>query len=292
MSAYAGKLYIFKDARLVEYMDLKLTDSVRYFDTSCARWITHLSNSPFIRVTEGCTIHIKRPNVKVDTKALTEAGRYVRKEDTGSQLERENAKTDRLPDTSEIKKTAKSRNSVIDLTFDEPAEKRFKGDKPQPPSSPSKVNQYTSSIKMVGEAPARLSKFPARSVADMISRMEYIGNAEKGGTVVSRYNAVFSSKFYSTTFYRHQRYWRLLVDRGLLSTVSLDDDWKTIVSLVSTKEEDGSETFDRHTTSSHTAVSSNRINVNIPSSNGSLSPSSPPVERDDPSTIREPSIEL
>lgn len=80
----------------------------------------------------------------------------------------------------------------------------------------------------IGGRPAKLSKFPARTVREMEVRIRWIMENEHVGNVEARYKAVFSCEFVNSTYFRHQAAWIWLRDNGRLMATDPMDLWKNL----------------------------------------------------------------
>lgn len=100
-------------------------------------------------------------------------------------------------------------------------------------SSPLKGRESSESCEEVGTRPAKLSSFPARTVGQMASRIEWIALKETSDNVGFRFSRVFSCEFKRSTYYRHRRAWKWLNDNGVLDSAIPSDLWAPLVKAAS-----------------------------------------------------------
>lgn len=191
-------------------------------DLSMGQWITHLRISPAIAVMPTTSLHMKHADADISPKDALWAVSNRLEEGTTT------------PNGDSLKRRIKGDASeLIDLTdgIDGTPTKKPKiepiGNQPTSPfiSKPTNDN-----VEFIGIRPARLSKFPARTVHEMVSRIEWIVNSETPRSTAARYNQVFSSEFKGSTYYKHQGIWKWLKDHNKLASTPGNDLWKEVAA--------------------------------------------------------------
>lgn len=102
-----------------------------------------------------------------------------------------------------------------------------------PTTSPLRRRASTENLEEIGTRPAKLSKFPARTIGQMVSRIEWIASQDESAsadTVKERFEKVFSCNYAKTTYYSHQRAWKWLRDNGVLDERKDSDLWAPLAS--------------------------------------------------------------
>lgn len=219
---------------LVKYLTIDTFTSVNVMDLSIGKWITHLRISPPISVTINCIIHMKDVEAEITPKDAVKAIAAS----TGCGGQSTHGKSPKR------KQEMGSGSDVIDLTRqDEPglAKKLRTENSMIELDSPLRYRSSNNNITVIGAVPTRLSSFPARTVQEMVSRIEWIATNDEPATTAARYARVFSCDFKGPTYYKHQGVWRWLKDHGRLSNLAGTDLWSPLATSTTKlmKEEKG-----------------------------------------------------
>lgn len=191
-SAPEGKLGVFGDPVLAKHLGLAENDAaIQHFDTTCSRWVTILSNSPYIRVRAGSVLHLRRPGVPVPLADLVDGTRTM---ESKPAVKQEVGSIKQEPQTSPTKRKSSFLSSVVDLTIEEDtSDKRArlnaKGrsmhrNRSRSPS-PLVVKSSNPPSSDVGSVPAKLSRYPARTLGQMHVRLKWINNDDGEGVKTS-----------------------------------------------------------------------------------------------------------
>lgn len=130
----------------------------------------------------------------------------------------------------------KTEAAVIDLTGDEERSVKRNRLNDALPSSPLlRFAKDTDRERIVGEVPARLNRFPALTLGEMITRMEWIGDTKNGASTKSRFSRVFSCSYGRTAYYNHRAAWIHLKETGALERYTGEELWMPIYSSSSGK---------------------------------------------------------
>lgn len=213
-----GRFSPFADNDLVKHLSLDDLHSVQYLDKSSSKWITHFRNSPGISVAKGSILHLKDKDTEV-IAVPDDTGKYEEK----AQIKLEQTPTKRKPDWDQV---------IIDLTGPacEPMDKKCKLDT-EGSNSPMRA---TSGVGLsVGFVPAKLSKFPARTVGEMDARLRWmVDNEWRYKNVETRFGMVFNCKYVQSSYYNHRNVWLTLKENGELKEKARDAEWLPLYSSV------------------------------------------------------------
>lgn len=208
---------------LVKYLSINTFTSVNIIDMSIGKWITHLRISPAISVTLNCIVHMKIADAEIEPMDALKA--VTAKTGKGGKSMNDKSPKRKHEETSYA--------DVIDLTrLDEAGMvKRQRTEyESLEPDSPLRPRSSNKNVTTIGAVPSRLSSFPARTVQEMVSRIEWIVTHDDPITTAARYARVFSCDFKGPTYYKHQSVWRWLKDNGRLSNISGTDLWSPLAS--------------------------------------------------------------
>lgn len=212
---------------LVEHLELTDLAGIQFFDKTSSRWITHLRNSPPIKLNTGAVLHMKARETEVKPQELVFGSK-------DAEMNHANIKKEGSP--LKRKSTYEADTDVVDLTClsdnPTPSEKRHRTKRAEP-SSPLADRSSGSKTAAVGLTPAKLTKFPPARVGDMDIRMKWIEDNQSMGSLEKRFGVVFGGSYSSSTFHRHQAEWRNLRERGLLPSFQHSDStWSSFRKLV------------------------------------------------------------
>lgn len=213
---------------------------IQILDIDIGNWITHLRNGPAVTVTANSTLHMKKWETLLDPKTAISVvqGPINSEEKVSSPMKRKAAK-------DEVK------DEVIDLTISDTHTLKKRKNSPKEgtgyndiiPSSPLQAYTDLEDVADVGSRPIRLPRFPAKTVGEMVTRIEWIvAKGPSDESVKRRYSKMFSCDYAKSTYYLHQRAWRWLRDNGVLDEARDDDLWGPLVraakaALAGEKEE-------------------------------------------------------
>lgn len=227
--ATKGLFTPFTDTVLLKHLNLEEGSSIQYFDKKTAKWVTHLATSPAIAVAAGSVLAMKEKNTKVDLAVVVE------------QLGCVPAPMSASPSPTKRKKEEEKvlSDGVIDLTLDSlsPSKKRakahygYRSSSPTPRFKTGLARDEDEEVEVVGSRPARISSFPAATVREMKERIAWIVENEDKGTIVQRYQKVFSCSYAKATYFRHQRAWHWLRENGHLERSADSDPWAPLVHM-------------------------------------------------------------
>lgn len=240
LSALNGRFDLYKDEPVMSHLEITNLNVVNVLDMIGGRWITHLRCSPPIQVTASCTLHMKRSEMEIDAKdvisLMTNGNRNYNLNEGASSTPRTKRKAANSPSAD-----------IIDLTITNanPMEKKPKVSTkggPVPISrTPSPIlislgslqgaTSPTVAEEIVGSRPARLSVFPAKTVKEMATRLEWIVVHGRVGTVEQRFAKVFSCEWKESTYYKHQRVWKHLSDTSALVNINGTDLWGPLAAM-------------------------------------------------------------
>lgn len=224
-----GRFDPFGEDALTVHMNIKDIQRIHILDIEMGTWVTHLRNSPHVIVTPNSTLHMKRWETKLDPKLAIKVT-----QPNGSFGHASNAPSKR--------KGSEFDQDVIDLTVSgNPSPKKKKTEEEDAkrgscdpcPASPLKLFSAMDDVAEVGARPARLARFPARTVGQMVPRIGWIvaqsHSGESDETVKSLFMKVFSCEYKKTTYYKHQGVWRWLRDNSVLDESKESDLWGPLV---------------------------------------------------------------
>lgn len=233
-SARNGKFEPFQDESIAEHLGIKNSQKIHILDMEIGTWVTHFQNSPPVNVNTRSTVHMKGCGTNIDPKSAISATqtKKVVKEEVGMQ--------------SNKRKVAKleGHDEIIDLTTsDIHSPKKMKAipevevedthgilNAISRPSSPLQPYVSNDDAVDVGSRPVRLSTFPARTVGQMVPRIEWIVSQDQSSaTVKARFLKMFSCEYRKTTYYRHQSAWKWLRDNSVLDESKESDLWAPLV---------------------------------------------------------------
>lgn len=196
LSAPNGMFRPFEDEQLVSHLRLDNMKSIQHLDTATSTWITILRSSPPIVVRPNSTYRFKEVDTDIHLSAIFDLP-AIR---TSSRL----FKTDSL-------------DSIIDIS-----------------TTPSKVGRScfkedgAVDVSNVGSRPCRIPKFPGATLKEVDERFRWINENVSFGSLQTRFSAVYSCAFSSSTFHRHQNAWRWLNAQKTLELKSNDEPWKEL----------------------------------------------------------------
>lgn len=237
LSAKSGRFDIFKNELVVRHLRIGDVDCFHIMDIKSGRWITHLKTSPPINVTVEGMIHIKKVDVEVTVNEIIE----IIARNQSSRFTHANSTT-----TPGERKVGKR---VIDLTnFESPMAKKQKVIKREIESASAGIATYNSAstgsvspptasqmetegFEIVGSRPAKLSVFPAKTVKEMTSRLNWIVSNKTLGTLDQRFQKVFSCEFKESTYHRHRRAWKHMMNASMLDNKEGTDLWGPLVQV-------------------------------------------------------------
>lgn len=224
------------------HLGLKRTDSIQYLDVKTGKWITLLAGSPGVPVSKGTVIHIKQTGCTVSTMSLIGVRPSVTPTNSVGRSQSQSPAKRKLSVGSTLDR------GVTDLTSapDTPITKRNRVDhnrsrcETPTPTNPTEIQLKTQNI---GDRPAKLAEFPARTVGEMDVRFKWITKDDGSSSTRARYDVVFSRKFVNGTYYRHLGAWMWLRDNGRLAKADSSDLWKPLahIAFVALKEDNGKE---------------------------------------------------
>lgn len=238
----------------MRHLEIENVDCVHVMDLEASRWITHLKTSPAINVAWNATVHMKKKESDVPAKDVLETH-------TGSK--------GRLATPADFFTPAKRKGpreeedgGVIDLTLirDSPSEKKArltnKEEWPQTPtpyspltqrflSTSGKEGMESDGFEMIGSRPAKLPCFPAKTVHEMTTRLGWIVENKSVGTLEQRFSKVFSCDFKDSTYHRHRKSWKYMLDTGMLSNRPGTDLWGPIVQAAESAMKEKGEKADK-----------------------------------------------
>lgn len=220
----------FDNKDLVQHLLLDKTHSIQYLDKASSKWITFFRTSPSIAVNKGATLHVKGKDNPLSVMEVFEEVMDAKREDLLPVVKVESVQD---------KKRLQMASDVIDLTMltEERTEKRMRlgmdgASSPTRKGSPIIGSREGFDVERgdVGFAPAKLSKFPAKTVGEMDRRLQWITNAEGKGTLESKYKTVFSCKYVGSSYHNHRNAWLHLKDTGVIPVANSSDDWLPLYS--------------------------------------------------------------
>lgn len=227
--AVNGKFNPFENPDVVQHLSLDKMHSVQYLDKACSKWVTIFRTSPSIGVNNESVVHMKAKENDISVREVLEGitSKKVGRDTPAIKVE-----------NSPIKRRNNTPPQIIDLTLlsEEPAEKRTRlgedgSASPSRRSSPSPNRRYDgpgTEERMVGYAPAKLNKFPAKTVAEMDRRLQWIANTNGG--LESKFGTVFSCKYVGSSYHNHRNAWIHLKEAGELTDANGDADWLPLYS--------------------------------------------------------------
>lgn len=215
----------------MRHLGIEDVNCIHVMDLEASRWITHLKTSPAINIASNAMIHVKKKDVEVAAKEVLEVA-------TSKVNCIEALSGFRTP---EKRKTAEEHleNNVIDLTelLETPTGKKMRLTKREDrststiPLSPSSerplqaTHMESEGFEIIGTRPAKLSRFPAKTVHEMTTRLDWIVSNKTGGTVEQRFAKVFSCDFKVSTYHRHRKAWKHMMDTSMLTNKAGTDLW-------------------------------------------------------------------
>lgn len=194
LSAPNGLFRPFEDEYLTEHLRLSTVSSLRHFDIGTGTWITVLKSSPPLIIKAKGTYHFKEAEAEVHISQLVEPLRL------------------RL--VSKLVKTESSSSNPVTS--------------PGLHTTPTSSSSDFISVKVIGDRPCRLSKFPGTTLKEVKERLQWISDNAHLGSLQRRFSAVYSCPFQSSTYHRHQNAWRWLQSEGLLEVKSDQESWKEL----------------------------------------------------------------
>lgn len=248
-SAKNGKFDPFEDKAIVEHLGIKDVHQIHILDTGIGGWVTHIRNSPPVVVVANSTVHMKKRENLLDPKsAISLTQVKSRMSQAGSpSVERKPtcAKREWEPETIDLTKSdSPSPKKPRVLSRKEDSQEEPAPTSPTP-SPLTRLHNNTNDVNDVGSKPARLSTFPARTVGQMVSRIQWIvAQGDSDETVKSRFSRVFSCRYAKSTYFLHQRAWKWLHDNGVLQEASDSDLWGPLVKAAKVAFKDGEDCDD------------------------------------------------
>lgn len=222
------------------------TQSVQHFDSSQAKWVTTLRNSPALKIVAHSTHHFKLPAVHVSFGVVVESHLNHTKAqviDRPVRVKKEASVSDDVFSFSKSDQDVSSFTAgIVDLcNSDEESESCL----PTPSPTPAKRKNLrrSPSIPFIGieddsYRPSTLSDFPALDAFEMDERFKWISDNEALGPLSKRFSSVFSCEYKSSTFHKHWAYWRWLRDSGELRKVRRGAPWKALIEKVPRRVDD------------------------------------------------------
>lgn len=201
-------------------------------DLSIGKWMTILRISPAISVTVNTNIHMKTVELNLSPKdalmAVTERPKTLSMSPTSLKRKFPADEGDRIIDLTKSDRGVTEKKTKLHTYIEDP-------------SSPLRTRSNNEEVEFVGVMPVRLSSFPARTVGEMVTRIEWIVTQDEPKTTAARFQKVFSCDFKGPTYYKHQGIWKWLKDNGRLSCISGTDLWAplastTLAAMKETKE--------------------------------------------------------
>lgn len=202
----------------MKHLELQNVHSIQFLDKSSSKWVTHFRNSPGIAVNKGCIIHMKGKETIVEED-------YVRK----ITVKQEDPSAEKIED-SPTKRKARASFDTIDLTLsgEEDIERSEKKKRMDIMTSASPNSKGVLRDMAVGSVPAKLSRFPPRTIAELDTRLDWMDTNRSVGTLEARFGMVFTCKFVSTSYYNHRNVWRHLRAAGELQKREGGEEWLPI----------------------------------------------------------------
>lgn len=223
LSAEDGKFYPFKDMDLVKHLSLDAVRSIQYLDKSCSRWITHLRNSPAIFVTKDSILHLKAKDTEVSMLMSPDVKASIKREQSVDLL---------TPISSPEKRKSFTAHGAIDLTIssDEESGKRNRLDEKGASSPLMRYSRLKGEPEYIGGVPAKVNRFPAQSIGEMNTRLQWIADNQHKGSTEDMFGRVFNCKYSRSTYYNHRSVWLYLKSRGDLQRYVGSEQWMPVYS--------------------------------------------------------------
>lgn len=210
MSAKNGLFKPFEDEELSSHLNMNSMKSLQYYDMSNSVWVTVLRSSPPLPIKPNVTVHFKEPKTTVAIDDIILQGNP-----TGTH-------------TTEI--TYNRRCTVPELDTKPTNDSRANS-----PATPCKLRTGTHwKDDPIGSRPTRLSKFPGRTVHDVVVRLEWMDKNKGRGKLSDRYSTVYRCPFHSSTFHRHHSAWKWLKSSGKLTDDTMTKLWRDILKMTPT----------------------------------------------------------
>lgn len=201
LSAPHGLFRPFEDEDLAKHLQLQALNSIQHLDTGSGTWITILRNSPPVIVKSNAIYRFKEVDNEITLSVLHEPP-IIR---TSGRL----MKTDSLDSVSDVFNTPSKTDTVMT----------------------KREGASNNSIATVGSRPCKLSHFPGNSMKEVDDRFSWINENSSFGLLQTRFSAVYSGPFQSSTFHRHQNAWRWLKAERVLERKSNDEPWKDLSQM-------------------------------------------------------------
>lgn len=246
-----GKFSIFKDALLVAHLGIRDSHSVQHFESSHARWVTILKNSPALKIVADSTHHFKLCTVNASLENLVISSPVTASNSSRNTIGPSPAK---IVESGDAKVKAMVElidggdvfgggsdggnnaftSKVVDLSSLVDDDEIYL----IPPSPTPKRRQTRSpsipyiSLPSTRFTPTQLLEFPPAGALAMDIRMRWISDNEGSGSLSKRFSSVFSCSFKSSTFHKHWAAWKWLRENGELENLGKDCLWKTLADKV------------------------------------------------------------
>lgn len=229
VSAPDGRFNPFGSPDVVRHLALDNAHSIQYLDKTSSKWVTLFRTSPGVSVKKDSVIHVKEKDNNLSVSDVLDDTTSIKRDRTTPRI-----KTESSPEKS----ISRLGPEVIDLTLhtEGPVEKRMRlreDGSASPTKKASNIERRTdrsgiSDNEMIGYAPAKLSKFPARTVMEMDRRLMWI--AREKGSLEARFSTVFSCKFVASSYHNHRNAWEHLKEVGAIMSAGGDDEWHPLYS--------------------------------------------------------------
>jgi hypothetical protein len=212
VTAHHGKYSPFGDMYLAAHLGLHELESFQFHDDKLGEWVTLLRNSPPLTIWPNSTLHFKFMDVKVNREAIVQP--------TGSLS---------TPHSTQTFVDLPGSDLSMPLVMKRDTDEGSDGDVIDNSGSPNSRLPLPQ-VSLVGTQPSTLSKFPAKTKGKMDVRFHWINDNTELGTREERFNMVFTCDFVSSTYFKHQKVWKQLCDKGVIDKIPDTDSWATCMS--------------------------------------------------------------